>query len=205
MSGESRPAEEDNRVTRVSNNARRMMVDRDRVQRALKHIPDDVIVELARRASSRVVAMVIQRGDGRSAKGTHSDPTAQAAIASLSGFDADDPVYEAVRTVARALDDMAALSVVVENGVRFITDVQERVKEAEITYCGACRREVMNTPNDRLRSGYCAKCYMRWLRAKRPYRAQFELLVRNDEENENMSRNGTHVSQIGTTVSNAGL
>lgn len=40
--------------------------------------------------------------------------------------------------------------------------------------CAACERIVANTPNDRLRSGYCNACRMAWIRAGRPDRSAFE-------------------------------
>lgn len=44
--------------------------------------------------------------------------------------------------------------------------------------CLACGHDCTGTDSDRLRSGYCDRCRMRWQRAGRPDRAAFERQVR---------------------------
>lgn len=47
-------------------------------------------------------------------------------------------------------------------------------QRTNIADCEACGRTVANTPNDRLRSGYCMACRKAWDRAGRPDRVAFE-------------------------------
>jgi len=122
---------------------------------------------------------------GPKGKGTHSDPTLAAVIRKMSGETSNDPIYEAVRTIALTLNDIATLTQLIDQQVRFVTEGVERQKESTIVYCEACGREVSRTPKDRLRSGYCSKCYARWIRQGRPYRATFETIIAN-EENKNV-------------------
>lgn len=47
-------------------------------------------------------------------------------------------------------------------------------KRTNMVDCEACDRPVANTPDDRLRSGYCTACYHAWRRQGMPDRVQFE-------------------------------
>ena len=126
------------------------------------------------------------------AKGTHSDPTAAAVLGHLVAKDgrlveregAKDSIFEAVKGLAQSIHDMAELARSVEQTMRFILEGPERLKEAQVVHCAACGREVAATKVDRIRSGYCAACYMAWLRDGRPYRFAFEVSRRNSLPND---------------------
>lgn len=47
-------------------------------------------------------------------------------------------------------------------------------KRTNMVDCQACDRPVANTPDDRLRSGYCTACYHSWRRQGMPDRPHFE-------------------------------
>jgi len=85
-----------------------------------------------------------------------------------------------VRTIALTLNDIATLTQLIDQQVRFVTEGVERQKESTIVYCEACGREVSRTPKDRLRSGYCMADYAKWTRQGRPYRATFEAQIKQE-------------------------
>ena len=115
--------------------------------------------------------------EGPRGRGSYSDPTLANVVRKMEG-DIYDPVYEAVKSIATSLNDMASLAMKIDDSVRFILDTNERRQRSETSVCEACLREVLCTPKDRLKSGYCATHYQAWLRAGKPYRAQFEHEVR---------------------------
>jgi hypothetical protein len=163
----------------MANNAARINRDIERVHRTLTALPHRTVVELVRRAGKRESS--IRSGDRVSvSRGSHNDPTGDAVARRLDSKHLEsDAVYEAIQSMALNLRTMADLAVLVDQSARFVLDVQERTKEAQIVRCEACGREVANTPSDRLRSGYCPRHYMAWLRAGKPYRLSFEIEVRN--------------------------
>lgn len=162
----------------MSRNAERMILDIERVSKTLNALPKATIITLTRRAGKE--ESVAPSGERVSvALGSHSDPTANAVARRLDSTHPEtDLVYAAVKAMAEDLRQMADLAMRVEQRVRFVLEVKERAKEAQIAHCEACRREVANTPNDRLRSGYCPRDYMAWLRSGKPYRATFEASTR---------------------------
>lgn len=153
--------------------------DIQRVARTLAALPDRTIVELVRRAGRRESAFT-SGSRVTVSRGSSSDPVAAAVIGRLEGNANDnDLVYDAIQSMALNLRQMAELAMKVDQGARFVLEVKERSKESQMIHCEACRREVAGTANDRLRSGYCARCYMAWLRAGKPYRTSFEISLRN--------------------------
>lgn len=166
----------------MSHNAGRMNRDIDRVRRTLTALPDKTVVELVRRAGKEESPS--RSGDRVSvSRGSHNDPTGNAVAHRLDSKHLEsDPVYAAVKSMAANLRAMADLAVSIEQSARFVLEVKERAKESQVVQCEACGREVAGTANDRLRSGYCTKDYMRWLRAGKPYRMSFEIEVRNSLE-----------------------
>ena len=150
------------------------MRDKQRALKTLGALSDALIVDLVRRAGTRAEGDSSSTGPrGRS----HiSDPTLAAVIRKEGKF--DDPVWEAVRDIAQTLDDMATLAQRIDEKVRYVTGGAERAKQSTIAHCEACGREIAGTPKDRVRSGYCARDYQRWLREGRPYRATFEASVK---------------------------
>ncbi len=166
----------------MSHNAGKMNRDIERVAKTLSVLPNRTIVELVRRAGK--AESPYRSGDRVTvSRGSHTDPTANAVANRLDSKRPEtDLVYEAVKSMAVNLSKMADLAVSIEQSARFVLEVKERSKEAQVVHCGACGREVANTSNDRLRSGYCPRHYMAWLRAGKPYRLSFEIEVRNSLE-----------------------
>jgi hypothetical protein len=156
-------------------NAERMKYDHQRIEKTLKGLTATMLEELARRGGKRETDKITT--DGPRGRGSYSDPTLANVVRKMEG-QIYDPVYEAVRTIAISLTDMASLAMRIDDQVRFILDTSERRKRSETAICEACLREVLCTPKDRLKSGYCATHYQAWLRAGKPYRAQFEHEVR---------------------------
>lgn len=162
-----------------SRNADRINRDLERVAKTTERLTPAVVTDLVRRAGKHESPM--QSGENLGVKrGTHSDPTASAVIGKLMAKNAhSDPVYQAGKMLALHVSQMADHAQLAEQCARFILDMKDRAKEAEIIHCEACRREVAGTEHDRLRSGYCSKDYSAWIRAGKPPRLQFEISVRN--------------------------
>ena len=155
------------------NNRDRISRDVERSLKTLNTLTPALVADLVRRAGTRAMPEK-SASAGPKGKGTHSDPTLAAVIRKMSGDTSNDPIYEAVRTIALTLNDIATLSQLIDQQIRYVTEGAERQKESTIVYCQACDREVAGTPKDRIRSGYCMACYARWTRQGRPYRATFE-------------------------------
>lgn len=174
-----------------------MIRDIQRVNQMVAALPDKTITELVRRGGKQ--ESPVKSGDRVSVnRGSHNDPVGDAVAARLDkNHPETDAVFQSVKKMAECLREMADLARRAEQYARFVLETEERAKEAEIVYCQACQREVANTPIDRLRSGYCPMCYMRWIRAGRPYRLTFEVAVRN-------SLNAVAESQGGTSLENVG-
>ena len=145
-------------------NADRLIRDKKRVEQTLSRLTDGVMLDLCRRAGTRAVRDYTPGGPR--AKGAVSDPTLSAVVRKLSAENVADPIFDSVKDIARLLDEMARMSMKLEDLVRFVTTGKERAKQATITECKVCARIVECTPNDRLRSGMCSACYMAARRAK---------------------------------------
>ena len=156
-------------------NADRMKTDAKRVDKTLSALTATMLEELARRGGKREADKITT--DGPRGRGSYSDPTLGNVVRKMEG-QIYDPVYEAVRAIATSLSDMASLAMKIDDQVRFILDTSERRQRSETSVCEACLREGLCTPKDRLKSGYCATHYQAWVRAGKPYRAQFEHEVR---------------------------
>jgi hypothetical protein len=165
----------------MARNADRMKRSRGLVLDALRSVDENTIDVLVVRAG-REESGAYRGGTGIARvvlKGSHSDPTPAAVIAKDAGTEGqNDPVFHAVRSMAHHLEEMAELASKIQHEARFVLEATARARVSEISHCEACGREVMNTPADRIKSGYCAADYMRWLRAGKPYRASFELNAR---------------------------
>ena len=161
------------------NNRDRISRDVERSLKTLNTLTPALVADLVRRAGTRAMPDK-SPSQGPKGKGTHSDPTLAAVIRKMSGDTSNDPIYEAVRTIALTLNDIATLTQLIDQQVRFVTDGVERQKESTIVYCEACGREVSRTPKDRLRSGYCMADYAKWTRQGRPYRATFEAQIKQE-------------------------
>jgi len=164
------------------NNADKITRDIERSLKTLNKLSPALVADLVRRSRYRATEKP-RSVQGAKSKGTHSDPTLAAVVRKLSGEQGTDPIFEAVRTIAQTLNDMAQLAMQIDESIRFVTDVAERAKESTIIHCLACNREVAGTPKDRVRSGMCQADYQRWIRAGRPYRQQFFLMVQQELAN----------------------
>lgn len=115
--------------------------------------------------------------------GDTSNPTLSAVLQhervleSVEDRDAD----EARRVGLAAVDTSLAVAVQALREVHTeLTQITARLhaghatQRTNMTECQACERTVANTPNDRLRAGYCDACRKAWERAGRPDRAAFE-------------------------------
>jgi len=144
-------------------NSDRMIRDRRIIDKGLSKLTDGVMLDLCRRAGTRAVKE--GSSSGPKGKGSYSDPTL-AAVIRMNEVKVADPVFDAVRDISRLLNEMARLSMTINDLVQFVQDNGERAKKATITECKDCGRIVECTPADRLRSGMCGACYMAKKRAK---------------------------------------
>jgi len=145
-------------------NSDRMIRDRKIVEKNIAPLTDGVMLDLCRRAGRR--AEVDSTGErGPRSKGTHADPTA-AAVLRKEAARVSDPVFDAVVDISRLLDEMARMSIKLNDLVQFVKTGKERAKQATVQKCKACDRIVECTPADRLRSGMCMACYQATRRAK---------------------------------------
>ena len=144
-------------------NSDRLIRDRRIVAKTMDKLTDGVLLDLCRRAGTRAVSDATPSGPR--GKGSHSDPTL-AAVIRMNESRVADPVFDAVRDISRLMDEMARMSMTVDDLVRFVRDGGERAKKATITECKECARIVECTPADRLRSGLCSACYMAKRRVK---------------------------------------
>lgn len=78
----------------------------------------------------------------------------------------DTSLTVAVRALREAHQELTQITARLHAG-----KVGERTNMAD---CAACERPVANTPNDRLRAGYCNACRMAWNRQGQPDRVAFE-------------------------------
>jgi len=145
------------RVEGLMKNADRMIRDRKLVEKNLARLTDGVMLDLCRRAGTRAVRDASGERGPRG-KGSYSDPTL-AAVIRMDEARVSDPIFDAVRDISRLLDEMARLSMKLDDLARFVQTGKERAKQAVITECKVCGRIVENTPSDRIRSGMCQACY----------------------------------------------
>jgi hypothetical protein len=179
----------------VSRNADKINRDIERVNTTVSRLTPTVVTDLVRRAGKEESPQISGASLGVK-RGTHSDPTAGAVINKIMTRGAQDPVYQAGKMLALHVSQMADHAQLAEECARFILDIKDRAKDAEIAHCGACGREVACTASDRLRSGYCSKCYTAWIRAGRPPRLQFEISVRNAQNDVQVSGDRTTVRLV---------
>jgi hypothetical protein len=144
-------------------NADRMIRDKKIVERTLSRLSDGVMLDLCRRAGTR--AEKDTTSTGPRSRNSISDPTLSAVVRTMSHARPSDPVYDSVRDIAHLLDEMARLSMKLDDLVRFVTSGKERVRQSTISECKECGRIVECTPSDRLRSGMCMACYQARRRA----------------------------------------
>lgn len=161
------------------NNAEKITRDIERSLKTLNKLSPALVADLVRRSRYRATEKP-RSVQGAKSKGTHSDPTLAAVVRKLSGEQGTDPIFESVKTLAITLNDIATLCQLIDQQIRFVTEVGERAKESTIVHCQACGREVAGTPKDRIRSGYCQADYAKWIRAGRPYRASFEAGIKQE-------------------------
>jgi hypothetical protein len=145
-------------------NADRMTRDRKRVEETINRLKPEVVLDLCRRAGSRAVKDASPQGPR--SRNSISDPTLSAVVRSMSERTVADPIFDSVRDIARLLDEMARMSMKLDDLVRYVQTGKEQEKAKEIAECKVCQRVVYCTPSDRLRSGMCQACYVASRRAK---------------------------------------
>ena len=110
------------------NNRDRITRDVERSLKTLNTLTPALIADLVRRAGTRAMPEK-SASQGPKGKGTHSDPTLAAVIRKMSGDTSNDPIYEAVKTIALTLNDIATLSQLIDQQIRYVTEGAERVTE----------------------------------------------------------------------------
>jgi len=106
--------------------------------------------------------------------GQISDPVLNK-VASRMTRPASDPIGDCIKGLDRKIGELRRMSDGMVEQLLYVVDRQKSRREAAILTCACCSREVMGTPADRLRSGYCEACYKSWIREGKAYRPLFEL------------------------------
>ena len=157
-------------------NSARMNKDIEQSLKTLNALTPTLVEDLTRRAGIRSTNNGSESAP--KGKGSYSDPTVAAVMQKMSGQTFSDPIYDAVKSIAFTLNDIAILTQLIDEQIRYVTNGAERVKNSVIIHCEACDREIAGTAKDRVRSGYCMGCYAKWTRQQRPYRSTFEAQVK---------------------------
>ena len=154
------------------------------VQATIRNLSAFTLVSLAEmaRIDKFEATDVGSSSEGPKPKHSISDPVGARVVAKLSGRKVSDPVGSAVKEIDRAIFDMRRASEVMLQQLEYVRNPRERHRAMTTPQCGACGRDVAATPNDRIRSGYCASCYNKWLREGKPSRTSFEARIRESGE-----------------------
>jgi hypothetical protein len=155
----------------MSKNEDRMISSRKRAMKTLTKLTDSDLRELNRRSRYKAEHDANTESTGK-VKGAVSDPTLSRVVAIMSGQNITDPVWESVRRIAHLLNDISEMCIAIDNERLFLDSKSPQQKDRTAN-CEACGREVMCTPKDRLRSGYCQKCYDAWRHEGKPFRSMF--------------------------------
>lgn len=143
-----------------------MRADRDAIRAALDSFTDQAIRTLVDRGDRNARGSRMGPEDaGRRSKGDHSDPT----FAGANARQPTDNVAEWIKAFAGLLNMGADTLTEAHARLTLILEAPETEWEARVRGddCRACLRNVSrhDSPEDRLRSGYCPACHQAWLRA----------------------------------------
>ena len=160
----------------------------EEIQRILAPFATPMFNELERR--SKEVATPDGYPAGGSGGGRSADPTSsteRAAMRRIESMQAD-PTLLAMRAIRNDIDKAWEALIRAEDAMRYLRDGDQLRAERQTTLssCLACERDdVPNVGNDRIRSGYCAACFMAWTRTDyghgRQDRVAFETSRRSPE------------------------
>ena len=142
---------------------KRMIQQRDDAAKILGRLNDSTLFLFYKRAR---FAPSVTQGEGGNPHDV-SRPTELAAINHIEGRRIDDPQGEAFCIIQTELGAMAKSSTRINNALSLVYHISDGKKhrESSLSTCQACQRDdVTNTPNDRIRSGYCEACYSAWRR-----------------------------------------
>ena len=157
-----------------------MMRDRDRSIDALAMLPDNVLLEVERRAQFDAANDGFSTGgSGGGASSEVSRPTELTAIAIIESRQQADPQMTAFAILQRELALMRASSLRIEKVMYVMRHIADgrRGRETSLHSCQACERDDLV---DRPKSGYCRGCWSAWNRAGYPDRPAFEATRRAD-------------------------
>ena len=163
-----------------------MTRNRERIMDALAMLPDNVLLEVERRAQYDAANDgYAAGGSGGGASSEVSRPTELTAIAIIEARQQADPQMTVFVILQRELALMRARALHIERVMyvmRHITDGR-RGRETSLHSCQACERDDLV---DRPKSGYCAACYRAWVRTGeagqvRQDRLMFEMRRRSED------------------------
>lgn len=160
---------------------------RDRIRELAHRLTDSTIEDFVRRGQHRPGGDGFPPGGGSEVHGGAASTTTEAAALCLAvAADSGEPdtwesweldlVAEALGDAFAHLAEMAGIARSVTRKLDFVVSVYARTDRLKggAGDCAACTRLVTGAPDDRLRAGYCAACYMAWIRAGHPDRVAFE-------------------------------
>lgn len=84
-----------------------------------------------------------------------------------------DPVGDAIDEVFALLSEALGLLMAADDQRGYILAVGKEGRPSSLASCGACSRDVLCQPDDRLRAGFCEACYKAWTRGGRVERTVF--------------------------------
>jgi hypothetical protein len=170
-------------MTRAATNALRQLHE---IAATIAQLTPAVIADLDRRARYTTTPDGYPTrtiNDGSSHGTSELTSVESAANQRATHHDDDDPAGDAIRQLFADIADISRITEHISQRVAYLTNVQYaagRKPSSGAGICGACRRDVPGTSDDRLRSGYCDSCRKAWERAGRPDRHQFEAERRTD-------------------------
>ena len=162
-----------------------MMRDRERIIDALAMLPDNVLLEVERRAQYDAANDGFSTGgSGGGASSEVSRPTELTAIAIIEARQQADPQMTAFVILHRELELMRTSALRIEKVMYVMRHIQDgrRGRETSLHSCQACERSDLV---DRPKQGYCAACYRAWVRTAengqvRQDRLMFEIHRRSE-------------------------
>ena len=157
-----------------------MTRNRERIIEALAMLPDDVLIEVERRAQYDAANDGFSAGgSGGGASSEVSRPTELTAIAIIESRQQADPQMTGFVILQRELALMRASALRIEKVMYVIRHIQDgrHGRETSLHSCQACERDDLV---DRPKNGYCPACRSAWIRAGHPDRLAFEMQRRDD-------------------------
>lgn len=166
--------------------AERLALDIAGARAVLAALDESAIYDLLRRAQFST------RPDGYAAStrpveihgGGDDDPLLAAVIARIEPGHETDPLKDNLDEIFGTLAEICGHARRIERLRSVVVNAASTVKDPQPLggTCQCCLRHVPNTPNDRLRSGYCDACRTAWNRAGRPDRRLWEVDRRREAD-----------------------